>query len=67
MSTITPEQSAAYVASGGDSCPICRDNQIEGGHILIDAAYAYQDCSCNACEATWTDRYQLVAAESMED
>ena len=68
MERITAEQSEAYVKGGGQRCPICGSDSIEGdGTVQADGAYAWQPCRCEQCGAIWDDCYNLVAVESRED
>jgi len=58
---LTQEAVNKYIAGGGGCCPFCGANSIEGGHIEIEGNCAYQEVSCLACDATWTDSYHLAA------
>ena len=51
-----------YLRAGGVHCPdtSCLSPDIEGGHIEVEAGYAYQPMSCNACGLEWEDQYRLV-------
>lgn len=40
-------------------CLNCGSENIEGGHVDVDAGGATQDISCIDCNATWTDLYKL--------
>lgn len=68
MSVISQQQSEQYLAAGGTHCPICESPDIATfGDPSFTANAAYLDVKCNACKATWTDAYQLVAAEDVID
>ena len=68
MAQVTPEQSAAYVKSGGLKCPLCGSSDITGdGQVELDAGHAWQNVRCSLCGAEWIDCYDLVAAESTQD
>jgi len=49
-----------YLAYGGNHCPACGDPDISGDEVTVDAGYAWQEVTCNACGAEWTDQYKLV-------
>jgi transposase-like protein len=55
-----------YVAIGGCRCPICGNSDVEGGGVEIDAGIAWQEVSCHACGAEWTDQYELVGYNKVE-
>ena len=57
---ITRKQAEAYVHSGGNRCPACGSDDIEGGDMEIDSAGAGQVVNCHACGADWVDCYVLV-------
>ena len=57
----TQKQANEYVAGGGGNCPHCGSEQIVGGSIEIDAGRAYQEITCQACEASWVDGYTLAS------
>lgn len=60
-----PMTSAEYVSKKGVQCPVCRDTDIEGGPIEIDAGRAYQDIRCMVCGAYWTDTYELTGYQDL--
>lgn len=61
-----PMTNVEYVAKGGAVCPICGSHSIQGGFVSIDISVASQDCSCDECEATWTDSYSLTGYKLTE-
>jgi transposase-like protein len=48
-------------AKGDNPCPYCGSSDIDGGFVEVDGKFAFQSCSCNACESEWTDRYVIEA------
>jgi hypothetical protein len=48
-----------YVQSGGAFCIYCESQDIEGGEVTIEDGLAFQEITCAACHATWTDVYHL--------
>ena len=66
MSKLTDEQKKAYLQNGGNRCPDCRNQDIEGGHISIDPGVAWQPVKCNACYKRWVDIYKLIDVEEEE-
>jgi transposase-like protein len=63
QSKLTREQKRAYLKADGVRCPYCRSDEIEGGHVDIDAGGASQRISCHACGRSWYDGYKLVSVE----
>lgn len=56
-----------YLHHGGHICPHCSSKEIEAyGSLNSDDAIAWQQVSCNTCEATWTDQYKLTAFDTLE-
>lgn len=51
---------AEYVEKGGCTCPFCGSDDIEGGPFNADAGYATQEVSCNECDRSWEDQYNLT-------
>lgn len=49
-----------YVAHGGNHCPACGSENLEGGHVSIHAGRAVQEVTCDDCCAEWEDNYKLV-------
>ena len=52
--------SKEYISKGGVLCPNCGSWDIAGGGVDIDAGIAWQEISCNSCNAEWTDTYRLT-------
>ena len=50
---------AAYVRAHGGVCPCCRSVAITGDSVEINGDQAFQDVSCDDCQAEWTDQYKL--------
>jgi hypothetical protein len=49
-----------YVAHGGNRCPFCGSNDIEGSETNIDDGVAWQEVGCYACDKSWSDIYKLT-------
>jgi len=47
-----------HVSDGGERCPFCRSDEIEGGEVSTGGGSAWQGMSCR-CGATWYDHYTL--------
>jgi hypothetical protein len=56
----TAAQIEKYIAAGGVICPACGSDDIGGASIAIEAGCAFQNVSCNVCDAEWTDEYKLT-------
>ena len=50
-----------YAASGGVACPHCGHEGVTGPEVNIDEGVATQEVTCDSCDKSWTDVYQLVA------
>ncbi len=59
---MTPEE---YAEKGGVLCPACKLGDIEGRQVDISADHAFQQCTCNACHAEWTDEYKLTGYSNL--
>lgn len=64
MAKLTQKQIEKYIAGGGNHCPFCNSQDIEGHFVEIDSRGAAQLVSCNACGERWTDIYSLVRIET---
>ena len=61
MSATTPMPPSRYVKTHGSRCPVCgSDNLFVDGFPSHDGAAFTQDIHCGACNATWTDIYELT-------
>ena len=54
---MTPHE---YVQLEGARCPRCFSSDIEGQSWEADGSTASQELSCNSCNASWHDLYNLV-------
>lgn len=63
---ITKEQKQKYLQSRGVRCPFCESDQIEGDHIDVCAAGAYQPIYCLVCDRSWTDEYTLTDISELD-
>lgn len=55
-----------YVDNKGTACPHCKSDMFVGGPIETGGGEANQEMSCLECDASWTDRYQLVGFDKFE-
>ena len=60
------KQKKEYIESGYCKCPYCGGENIEGAMIEVDSGSAYQPVSCNDCNKSWEDVYELVNVEEKE-
>lgn len=58
--TKLPMSQRRYRKSGGGVCPFCLSREIHGEEVVIDDGKAYQTVSCDDCEKSWCDEYQLT-------
>lgn len=56
-----------YRLAGGNKCPVCDENDVEGGPVDIDGGWATQSSSCAACGHEWTDYYKLQGFSGLKD
>lgn len=56
-----------YRLNGYAHCPICGSDQIEGGPVDIQGAYAVQEVGCIECGAQWDDLYNLTGFINLEN
>ena len=55
-----PMSDVDYVAHGGNRCPFCGSEEIEGSEVNIDSGYALQEVICQTCDSMWSDVYKLT-------
>jgi len=48
-----------YHDNGGNKCPHCHSDNIQGGEVSIDSNVASQEVWCNDCDAGWKDIYHF--------
>ena len=61
--TITAQMQKRYIDRQGQRCPWCDHEALSGGSIDIDGGGAFQEITCEGCDATWLDHYQLTGVE----
>ena len=49
-----------YISSGGNICPYCGGQNVEGGERNSDDSITTQYVSCHDCGKSWTDIYKLI-------
>ena len=59
-------RAAKYLAHGGIHCPACLSEDIVGDSFNVEEGYCTQEMSCNACDATWTDEYELTGITDLK-
>ncbi len=56
-----------YAYNGGTNCPHC-DGEVEYAASLgAEDGVAWRDCQCFECGKKWTEEYQLVDFEPIEE
>ena len=60
--------SPEYAARGGSDCPVCgaKTSVRLEGPLEADGSVAWANCSCEACEAIWTEEYRLIGYDNVE-
>ena len=64
---MTPEQKQYYLEHYGVRCPFCHDEEISGGQWESDAGTCWQNVHCHQCGQEWTDIYNLVDVEEIQE
>lgn len=65
MIKLTKAQRKAYLQDP-NHCPICNSDYIHGDEVNVDANTAYQEITCDNCEAYWFDCYTMTDIELQE-
>ena len=60
MSEFNEELQRKHVKEGGEKCPHCGCDEIEGGEICTGGGGGHQEMWCLECEGTWDDQYTLI-------
>ena len=63
---MTKKQKKDYLESPSH-CPKCKGINITGGHIEVDGETAWQNITCEDCDASWSDIYTLSDVEMETD
>ena len=63
MAKLTEKQKKDYIESGGNKCPNCKSDNIEGGPFNTESSEAWQKVWCTDCHEEWTDVYKLTEVE----
>lgn len=63
---LEPMTDTEYLQAGGNKCPFCESDQVEGSEINIDTKSAWQEVRCNDCGGDWNDLYQLVGYQKYD-
>jgi len=58
-----PMSQRRYRRTKGARCPFCGGDDVEGGPFTAEAGTAFQELSCNDCDHTWADLYELTGYE----
>lgn len=62
---LTKEQKKNYLKKS-HLCPFCKSDNICGGDCEINDGRAYQTVTCNDCNKSWSDCYELVDVEEVK-
>jgi uncharacterized Zn finger protein len=55
-----PMTDAEYVAAGGQKCPFCGSDAIEGGLDRREGRHLHVQAECDECGALWTETFTLT-------
>lgn len=64
---LTQEQKTEYMQTGAQHCPVCKSLDISGGFVEVAGMEAWQEVSCNECDARWQDVYKLAFVETQDE
>jgi len=63
---LTAEQQRRYLAHGGNHCPCCEGEEIEGtGQSNSDADWHENEVECKTCGAIWLDIYTISGVQGV--
>ena len=63
---LTEEQQRQYLAHGGNRCPWCAGEEIEGtGQSNSDADWHENEVECKTCGAIWLDIYTISGVQGV--
>lgn len=65
--SLTAEQKAKYLESGGRGCPFCGSDDIEGDRIDAEGDTVAQRVRCLDCGKAWDDVYALSDVEEVDE
>lgn len=61
-----PMTSEEYINLLGVCCPVCKVDAVQGHDMDTCEGMIYQNVTCNNCEASWVDHYQLMGYGELE-
>lgn len=50
---------ANYLENDANSCPYCGSKNITGDAVDFDCLHAFRGVSCNDCEETWMEVFEM--------
>ena len=53
-----------YFASGGNLCPFCNSENIDGHGFEADSLEAWRTVTCGDCHRDWTELFDMVGIET---
>ena len=56
-----------YMERGGNICPYCSSEDIDGERIEADGNIAWTQVNCNNCGSIWRDLYNLIGVEEVQN
>lgn len=60
---MSQEKADKYFTNGGENCPQCGSEDIQGSMVWVVKGGALQDCFCSECEAEWQAKYTLTSVK----
>ena len=64
---LTEEQCKKYIRNGGNQCPFCNSDNLDGREVTIEEGEAWQPIICLDCDHEWRDVYILTYIEIDND
>ena len=67
MTKLTDVQINNYIESGANICPYCEKHQLMEGQADFNAVTAWRNIACHFCGKEWTEAFELVTIEPLEE
>lgn len=50
-----------------NACPVCDEDELEGGAFDTDGPLIWQRMWCNVCDSTWDDNYMFDSRDNIDN
>ena len=62
---LTRVRKRKYIDEGGNKCPFCGSEELEGKRYEADSTVAWREVECVNCKKRWEDVYTLSDIEEI--